>query len=85
MTIELSITLDEERRVALEAAAKHEGVSPAELLNRLVDQRLEYERWFAAEVQKGIDAANAGDLLTHEEVRAHMSGVRRRLMMSKAG
>lgn len=41
----------------------------------------EYDTWFRREVQKGIAAANAGDMIPHEEVEAEAAAWRARLRL----
>jgi predicted transcriptional regulator len=43
--------------------------SDAELLAReAIERFVEYDEWFIQEVEKGVDAADLGKLLSHEEV-----------------
>ena len=77
MTVHVSFDLDEAQKAELERIARHENITLQALMARLVEQRLEYERWFEAEVQKGIDDARAGRLTDHDEavaeIEAHMA------------
>lgn len=68
MTVHRTIELDDATDAQLEALAQHGELSPEELLKQLVADRLHYEEWFRAEVQKGIDDLDAGRVFTHEEV-----------------
>lgn len=38
------------------------------IIKEAVNQYLEREAWYMAEVQKGIDAAEAGRVINHEEM-----------------
>jgi predicted transcriptional regulator len=68
MTIHVSLELDEAQRAELERIARHEDITFDALMTRLAKQRLEYDAWFRAEVQKGIDSVARGEVLDHEEV-----------------
>lgn len=39
------------------------------IINDAVTRYLEYEVWFIDEVRKGLNASEAGDLVTHDEVK----------------
>jgi len=67
MTVPLSFPLDESQKAELDRIARHENITLEALMARLVEQRLDYERWFEAEVQKGIDDARAGKLTDHDQ------------------
>jgi predicted transcriptional regulator len=77
MTVHVSLDLDEAQKAELDRIARHENITFDALMTRLVEQRLEHERWFAAEVQKGIDDARAGRLIDHDkavaDIEAHMA------------
>lgn len=58
-------------------AAKERDRSSAQLLRDFMrdfvkqqQEAAEHDRWFRREVQIGVDAANAGDVLSAEEVEA---------------
>jgi predicted transcriptional regulator len=53
----------------LDRIAQGLGRSRAWVINDAVARYLEYETWFREEVQKGLDAAEAGDLKSHEQVK----------------
>jgi predicted transcriptional regulator len=47
--------------------------SDAELLAReAIERFVDYDDWFIGEVEKGLAAADRGELLTHEEVGARI-------------
>lgn len=73
----LTFEVDETLRAAFAEAARAMDLSEADLLRDLMRDYLrgqdadpEGEAWFRAEVQKGIDAADAGDLIANEAVEA---------------
>ena len=64
-----SVRLDEEtlERVGQMAAAMDRP--RAWLMAQAIKQFVEREEWFVKQVQEGIEAADAGDLIAHEDVR----------------
>jgi predicted transcriptional regulator len=70
MTIELAVIVDEEQKGRLEAIAAAREESTAAVLREAVVHYLDYDAWFRAEVQKGIDAADRGELRDLEDVMA---------------
>jgi len=42
----------------------------AEVEEKAAKEAAEYDAWFKRQVQIGLDAANAGDVVTHEEAEA---------------
>ena len=64
--MEVRLNPDVEARLARLAAARG---SDAEMLAReAIERFVDYDEWFIREVEKGLDAADRGQLLTHEEV-----------------
>lgn len=79
----LTFEVDEALKAEFAEAAKAVDRSAEELLLFLMrdyvdraDAEAEYDAWFRAEVQKGIDAAEAGDLIPHEQVKAELAAWR---------
>lgn len=75
--------VDEALKAEFTNAAKARDRTGAQLLRdfmrdfvRQQQEAAEYDAWFRREVQKGIDAANAGDVLSHEEVEARFAARR---------
>lgn len=69
--------VEEELKVAFTDAAKAEDQTGAQLLRRFMrdyvkeqQEKAEYDAWFRRQVQIGLDSANAGNLMPHEEVKA---------------
>jgi predicted transcriptional regulator len=67
MTVHVTVPLDEAQNADLERIAQHENLSVPELMASLVRSRIEYDRWFRAEVQKGRDDVAAGRVMSNEE------------------
>lgn len=53
----------------LDQLAQSLGRPRAWVIKDAVARYLKEEAWFRAEVQKGIDAADAGDLVPHDQVK----------------
>ena len=64
----VSFRIEAEKVVELDQLAANMDRDRSYLLNEAVDSYLAEQRRFIAEVQKGIDAANRGELIEHEEV-----------------
>jgi len=69
--------VEEDLKTAFSSAAKAHDRSGAQLLRdfmreyvRRQEEVVAHDAWFRREVQAGIDAANAGDVLSAEEVEA---------------
>ena len=64
--MEVHLKPDIEAKLTRIAAARG---SDAELLAReAIERFVDYDEWFIREVEKGMAAADRGELLTHEEV-----------------
>jgi predicted transcriptional regulator len=68
MTKHITLELTEAQEALLQSEAARREVTPEALIVALVQRQVEYEAWFAGEVQKGADAADRGELVSHEEV-----------------
>ena len=44
----------------------------AAVIKEAVAQYLEYDAWFRAKVRQGLDAARAGQVVSHEEAKQRM-------------
>lgn len=64
--MELTVPHDLEARLA--RAASRRGVPAEALALEAIERAVEYEDWFLREVEKGLDQADRGEVLTHEEV-----------------
>jgi predicted transcriptional regulator len=65
----ITIRVDSELKTAFERAAGERNRADEDLLR-------EYEQWFRRQVQIGIDAADAGELIPGEEVEAEFAVLR---------
>ena len=67
-----TVRFDPETREQLDKMAKLMDRPRAWIIKEAVAQYLERESWYLAEVQKGIDDAEAGRVISHEEVGARL-------------
>lgn len=68
--MEVSLTPAQEARVRSLAAQR--GAQAEDVLRSIVQQVLDYEDWFAQEVDKGLAQADRGELVDHAEVVRRM-------------
>jgi predicted transcriptional regulator len=61
--------------------AKLTGHTKSYAVERLIREHIDYETWFIREVRKGIESANRGELIPHEEamrrIRDHIAARKR--------
>lgn len=67
-----TVRFDPETREQLDKIAEQMDRPRAWIIKEAVAQYLERETWYLAEVQKGIDDAEAGRVISHEEVAARL-------------
>lgn len=65
----MEVRLNSDLQEKLARAAAEPGRNSEALVVEAVERMLGYEEWFAAEVQKGIIAADRGELVDHTDVR----------------
>lgn len=83
MTRHVTIELSEAQAAVLESEAAREDRSVEDVVAGLIQRQVEYDAWFRAEVQKGIDSADRGELISHEEVVARSRRRRAELLAQK--
>jgi predicted transcriptional regulator len=69
-TVSTSFRASKDKIERIDAIATSMGRSRNWLLNKALDDILEHQAWFVAEVQKGIAAADKGEFASPEEVTA---------------
>lgn len=69
-TISTSFRASKDKIDRIDAIATSMGRSRNWLLNKALDDILEHQAWFVAEVQKGIEAADKGEFVSPDEVNA---------------
>ena len=79
----ITIHVDEELKTAFEQAAKAGNRKDADLLQEFMQDYIafqspdaEYDLWFRHQVQIGMDADDAGDVIPAEEVEAEFAALR---------
>jgi predicted transcriptional regulator len=68
MTIATTFRTSKEKMELIDSVASAMGRSRSWLLNKAVDDILEYYQWYVGEVQKGTEAADNGEFASSEEV-----------------
>lgn len=68
MTLATSFRADPRKIEALDNLAKATGTTRNKLINRALDDLLEHQAWFVAEVQKGLEAADGGNFAAPEDI-----------------
>ena len=71
----VSFRIAEEKVAELDQLAKNMDRDRSYLLNEAIDGYLNYQRKFIAEVQKGIEAADRGELIDHEVVMQRINAI----------
>ena len=69
-TVSTSFRVSKEKIERIDAIATSMGRSRNWLLNKALDDILDHQAWFVAEVQKGIAAADKGEFASPEDVTA---------------
>ncbi|THD35910.1 MAG: hypothetical protein E7773_08140 [Sphingomonas sp.] len=71
----ITASIDAETLAIVEQLAQQRGITSAEFASEAVRRIAESEADFRAFIQVGIDAANRGDLIPHEEVMAELDAM----------
>ena len=69
-TVSTSFRVSKDKIERIDAIATSMGRSRNWLLNKALDDILDHQAWFVAEVQKGIEAADKGEFASPDEVTA---------------
>ena len=64
--MEVKINPDLEAKLARLAAER--GSNSQELVREAIERLVDYNEWFIHEVEKGLTAADSGELIDHEDV-----------------
>lgn len=70
----MEVRLDPKLEEKLTRAAAEQGRDREALVVEAVERMLSYDEWFLAEVEKGLAAADRGELLEHEDIRKLIDG-----------
>ena len=83
MTKHVTVELDEAEEALIQAEADRLQITPEAAIRDVLKRHLDYDAWFRAEVQKGIDEADRGEFVPDEEVAARMQALRTELLARK--
>jgi predicted transcriptional regulator len=84
MTRHVTVELTDAQAAVLDSEAAREDRPIEAIVAGLIQRQVDYDTWFRAEVQKGIDAADRGALIPHEEVVAQSKLRRAELLAQKS-
>lgn len=65
--MEVQFPPDQQAKLSRMAAAQ--GCAAEALVQEAVERLLNYDEWFSRAVGKGLDAANRGEFVEHDDVR----------------
>jgi predicted transcriptional regulator len=66
----MEVRFSPEFEAQLKCAASERGRAPEQLVQEIVETYLDHDRWFRAEVQKGLAQLDNGESVSHDEVVA---------------
>jgi predicted transcriptional regulator len=69
----MEVTLSPEQQAKLARVAQERGTDAQSLVREAIARLLDYDDWFAREVEKGLAQIQSGQTLTHDEVGARLS------------
>ena len=82
--------VDEDLKKQFAEIAKSKDRTAAQLVREFIRDTIarekdeaEYDAWYRAKVQQGLDEADAGLGIPHEEVKAHFAKVRANLLKKR--
>ena len=82
MARHVTVELTEAQAAVLDSEAAREDLPVEAIVTALIQRQVEYDTWFRAEVQKGIDDIARGDFYTHEQV-VELARVRREEFLAR--
>ncbi len=65
----MEVRLNPDLQAKLAQLASQQGRDTEELVVDAVERMVNYDQWFMCEVEKGISAADQGELVDHDEVQ----------------
>lgn len=65
----MEVRLTSDLKEKLERLADQQGRKSEALIIEAVERLINYDEWFIREVEKGLAAADRGELIDHEDVR----------------
>lgn len=70
----MEVRLKPELQEKLTRLAAQQGRDSESLVAEAVERMVNYDEWFLREVEKGLAAADRGELIDHEDVRKLIDG-----------
>jgi len=67
--VDMDVPLNPDLQAKLRRLAEQQGRASAALIVEAVERMVNYDEWFLREVDKGLAAADRGELVDHSEVR----------------
>ncbi len=64
----MEIELNGELQAKLQRLAAERGQDARALIQEAIERFVDYDEWFVREAEKGLAAADRGELIEHEEV-----------------
>ena len=83
MTRHVTVELTDTQAAVLDFEAAREAKPIEAVVTDLIQRQVDYDAWFRAKVQKGIDAIARGEVLSHDEVIARAGRRRADLLARK--
>jgi predicted transcriptional regulator len=68
----MEVTLSPEQQAKLARLAQERGTDAQSLVRGAIERLLDYDDWFAREVENGLAQIESGQTLTHDEVSARL-------------
>ena len=72
MTKHITVELTDAQTAHFERRSQLQALSLEDLMREAIQRQVDYDVRFAAAVQEGLDAADRGEVIPHEEVVARM-------------
>ena len=69
-TVSITFKTDQQKREALDQIAQDLDRDRSYILNEAINNYLDLYHWQVKQIEKGIEAAEAGDFSTEEEIQA---------------
>jgi predicted transcriptional regulator len=70
----MEVRLNYDLQAKLAQLASQQGRDSEALVIEAVERMVNYNQWFMHEVEKGISAADRGELVEHEDVKTRIDG-----------
>ena len=71
----MEIPISPDTQSKLDRMAAEKGTTTAALVRDAIEKFANYDEWFAAQVQKGIEQIERGEWLSHEDVMTRINQI----------